>query len=47
MPRICQRATRTLNDEQQKQLTSISQSRNAALREVERARILLLYADGA
>lgn len=47
MSRKCQRAPLRLSDEQRKQLTSISRSRTAALREVERAKILLLYADGA
>jgi transposase len=32
--------------EQREQLTDISQSRTAAIREVERAKILLKYADG-
>lgn len=47
MPRKTQRAKLTLTDEQHQVLTTIAQSRTAAVREVERARILLKYAAGA
>jgi len=46
MPRKSQRAKLVLTDEQREQLTGISQSRTAAVRAVERAKILLKYADG-
>jgi transposase len=46
MPRKSQRAELILTDEQQQQLTGIAQSRTAAVREVERAKIILKYADG-
>lgn len=47
MPRKTQRAKLTLTDEQHQILTTMAQSRTAAVREVERARILLKYAAGA
>ena len=46
MSRKSQRAKLILTDEQREQLSGIAQSRTAAVREVERARILLKYADG-
>ena len=46
MSRKSQRAKLVLTDEQREQLSGIAQSRTAAVREVERARILLKYADG-
>jgi len=46
MPRKSKRAKLILTDAQQQLLTSIAQSRTAAVREVERARILLKYFEG-
>ena len=46
MPRKSKRAKLILTNEQRDQLTSTAQSRTAAVREVERAKILLKYADG-
>jgi transposase len=46
MPRTSQRAKLILTVEQREQLTGVSRSRTAAVREVERAKILLKYADG-
>ena len=43
MSRITQRASLILNDEARKRLESLSQSRKAPLREIQRARILLAY----
>lgn len=47
MSRKTQRAKLTLTDEQHQVLTTMAQSRTAAVREVERARILLKYTAGA
>ena len=46
MPRKTQRAKLTLTDEHHQLLTTIAQSRTAAVREVERARIILKYVEG-
>jgi len=46
MPRTSQRAALRLTTKQREQLNTIAQSRTAPLREVERAKILLKYADG-
>ena len=46
MPRTSQRAKLVLTDEQREQLTDMAQSRTSAVREVERAKILLQYAEG-
>ena len=46
MSRKTKRAKLILTDEQQQLLTTIAQSRTAAVREVERARILLKYVEG-
>lgn len=46
MPRKSQRAKLMLTEEQRNELTNIAQSRTAAVREVERAQILLKYAEG-
>ncbi len=46
MSRKSQRSKLILNEEQRKKLTDIAQSRTAAVREVERAKILLKYANG-
>ena len=46
MPRRSKRAKLILTAEQREKLTVIAQSRTAAVREVERARILINYADG-
>lgn len=46
MSRKSQRANLVLPDEEREQLNSVAQSRTAPLREVERAKILLKYADG-
>jgi len=46
MPRTSQRAKLVLTNEQREQLTDIALSRTSAVREVERAKILLQYADG-
>jgi len=46
MPRKSQRAKVVLTDEQRQRLTTLAQSRTAAVREVERAKIILKYADG-
>lgn len=46
MPRKSKRAELILTDEQHEQLNSMAPSRTAPLREVERAKILLKYADG-
>jgi len=46
MPRQSQRPKLVMALAQREQLTGISQSRTAAVREVERAKILLKYADG-
>jgi transposase len=46
MSRKSKRAKLILTDEQQKQLTGIAQARTAPIREVERAQILLKYAEG-
>ena len=45
MPRTTQRAPLNLNDKERKELETLSTSRNAPLREVQRAKILLAYAD--
>jgi len=45
MPRISQRPTLQLNKQQRQYLQKISQSRTAPFREVQRANILLKYAD--
>ena len=46
MPAKSKRAKLSLTDEQHEFLTRITQSRTVALREVERAKILLNYAKG-
>ena len=46
MPRKSQRAKLELEESQRQELISLSQSRTAPLREVQRASILLKYADG-
>jgi transposase len=46
MARKTARAALNLSDEQRRSLTELARSRTAAVREVERARILLRYADG-
>ena len=46
MPAKSKRAKLSLTDEQDEFLTRITQSRTAPLREVERAKILLKYAEG-
>ncbi|MBN1349469.1 IS630 family transposase [candidate division KSB1 bacterium] len=46
MSRKSQRAKLVLTDQQRQYLIGIAQSRTAAIREVERAQILLKYADG-
>lgn len=46
MPRKSKRAQLSLTDEQDEFLTRMTQSRTAPLREVERAKILLNYAEG-
>jgi transposase len=46
MSQKSQRAKLSLTAEQQKYLSNIAQSRTAGIREVERAKILLRYADG-
>jgi len=46
MPRKSQRAKLELGESQRQELISLSQSRTAPLREVQRASILLKYADG-
>lgn len=47
MSRKTKRAKLILTDEQRQLLTTIAQSRTAAVREVERARILLKYVEGS
>lgn len=46
MGRRCERAALVLTDEQQSRLSALATSRTAAIREVERARVLLKYAQG-
>ena len=46
MPRKSQRPKLILNESQRKDLTRLSQSRTAPLREIQRASILIKYADG-
>jgi transposase len=46
MPRKSQRATLYITEDQHKDLVKLSQSRTAPLREVQRASILLKYAEG-
>ena len=46
MPRKSQRAKLELEESQRQELISLSQSRTAPLREVQRASILLKYAEG-
>lgn len=46
MPRKSQRAKLVLNNEQRQRLKDTAQSRTAAVRAVERAQIILKYADG-
>ena len=46
MPRKSQRAKLELEESQRQELISLSQSRTAPLREVQRAYILLKYAEG-
>ena len=46
MPRKCELPNLILDDEQHHFLVSISQSRTKPVREVQRAKILLKYADG-
>lgn len=46
MPRKSQRAELVLTNEQRQRLKDTAQSRTAAVREVERAKIILKYADG-
>lgn len=46
MPRKSQRPTLYLTEDQHKSLVKLSQSRTAPLREIQRASILLKYADG-
>jgi len=46
MPRKSQRPKLILNETQRKDLTRLSQSRTAPLREIQRASILIKYADG-
>ena len=46
MPRKSQRAKLVLNNEQRQRLKDTAQSRTAAVREVERAKIILKYVDG-
>jgi transposase len=46
MPKTSERAPLNLSEEQIESLTTLSQSRKAPLREIERARILLMYNKG-
>lgn len=46
MPRKSQQTKLILTDEQRELLTSLARSRTASIREVERARIMLKYAEG-
>ena len=45
MPRTTQRAPLNLSDKERKDLETLSTSRKAPLREVQRAKILLAYAE--
>ena len=46
MPRKCELPNLIFNDEQKQLLITISRSRTKPVREVQRAKILLKYADG-